>query len=355
VSGLNNPQIAVDITGGTKVMSVGAAMAVSLLGGQTFYILSGATKDDIQQRRVGTEEPRKLADPYSVFGDLDHAEAQRLFNPPRYNYASAAQIWRKLVRRENMSRTLKSRYTLHEALASTYAAWDSFDMSEAKEQMERVVRSPAYRDLTHQKVLQQQQQTIEQLEGMNRLLSGKGGPTLKLLQQIETVLALLGSLYHNGLRRAAQERYDLAALMVYRCLELISQSRLAQYDISTDKPDYTLAYKKVPQLDKAYRNALKAKGRTEKFDVPSWSIGLFTGYVLLEALKDPLVVDYPVAQIEQRTKARNHSMLAHGLRFISQDEYDLFASMVNDILERFFCVEKQDINYWKQVHTFVCL
>ncbi|MCG8346493.1 MAG: hypothetical protein MI924_01770, partial [Chloroflexales bacterium] len=96
-AGALNPQIAVDITGGTSVMSVGAAMAVSLVGGRFFYILSGAQRDDITQRLVGTEEPRPLVDPYAVFGDLDAAEARRLF--AAHDYAGAQRIFALLGQR----------------------------------------------------------------------------------------------------------------------------------------------------------------------------------------------------------------------------------------------------------------
>lgn len=54
------------------------------------------------------------------------------------------------------------------------------------------------------------------------------------------MLALLGSLYANALRREAQGRYDVAALLLYRCLELMSQRRLAGLGIDADAERITL-------------------------------------------------------------------------------------------------------------------
>ena len=58
---------------------------------------------------------------------------------------------------------------------------------------------------------------------------------------------------------------------------------------------------------------------------------------------------------EQRTEARNKSILAHGYRLISQAEYAQFARVVEDLLDRFFAVSGEDRLAWEQTFTFVGL
>jgi CRISPR-associated protein (TIGR02710 family) len=226
----SNPHIAVDITGGTKVMSVGAAMAVSLIGGRFFYILTSTTRDDIQQRQVGSEQPCTLVDPYLVFGDLDRRRAQELYQ--QHDYLGAARIYLELAQRVHPSHGDLQWAILSEA----YAAWDVFDLKQAAERMNSFILLLDREDtdvvLRNAKPLLIQQARL--LDELARIATSiEKSPPLTLLQQLDPVLAVLGSLYQNALRREQQGRYDIAALLLYRCLELMSQRRLALLGIDT--------------------------------------------------------------------------------------------------------------------------
>jgi hypothetical protein len=58
--------------------------------------------------------------------------------------------------------------------------------------------------------------------------------------------------------------------------------------------------------------------------------------MLLAALDDPLVRGYLIKQIEERSHARNTSVLAHGYRLIDQQEYSSFAGVVEAMIDRLF-------------------
>jgi hypothetical protein len=66
------------------------------------------------------------------------------------------------------------------------------------------------------------------------------------------------------------------------------------------------------------------------------SIGMFDGYMILAALDDPLVREYHIGQIEERSKARNTSVLAHGYRLIGPKEYADFAAVVDAVINQLF-------------------
>lgn len=316
-----NPHIAVDITGGTKVMSVGAAMAVSLIGGRFFYILSSTTRDDIQQRQVGSEQPCPLVDPYLVFGDLDRRRAQELYR--QHDYLGAARIYLELAQRVHTSHGDQQWATLSEA----YAAWDVFDLKHAAERMNTFILLIDREDTdsllrTAKPLLVQQAQVLDELAKI--ATSVEKGPPLVLLQQLEPVLAVLGSLYQNAVRREAQGRYDVAALLLYRCLELMSQRRLALLGIDT----------------------APSKGR---------AIGVSAGYRRLKDENDAFVAGYDIQRIDQRSKARNRSILAHGLRLITQTEYNEFKVVVEEILTLFMAVESRNRTHWEQSFRFFAL
>jgi hypothetical protein len=47
-------------------------------------------------------------------------------------------------------------------------------------------------------------------------------------------------------------------------------------------------------------------------------------------------------------------MLAHGFRLITSAEYEPFRAVVEDILDRFFVVLKDERLHWEQTYQFVC-
>ncbi|KPV47881.1 hypothetical protein SE17_41070, partial [Kouleothrix aurantiaca] len=167
---------------------------------------------------------------------------------------------------------------------------------------------------------------------------------------------LLGTPHANALRRAAQGRYDFAALFRYRCLELISQHRLASYGLLANAPQFDVLADKA-QVSERFQQQQRDVGRTAVRGLGKLRVvGMFDGYMLLAALDDPLVREFPIRQIEERSQARNTSVLAHGYRLIGEAEYVQFAAVVDAVLDRLFgAVLGQPRAVWEQDATFVAL
>ncbi len=341
--------IAVDVTGGFALMSVGIAKAAHVLRLTTIYILSDFHQET---NRVvpGTQRLEFPPDPYTVFGDLEADEARRLYRT--HDYEGARRIFANLGQR--VPAPDNQPYRAYALLAEAYAAWDVFAWDKAAAALAALHTHPFPADLEpYDKRLQAQFIALQQLTSDNEQWEKK--PTLTLLRNRISVLPLLGTLYANAQRREAQGRYDVAALFSYRCLELMSQHRLATWGLLTDQPDYRPLRRRIPDLDDRYR------GVEERiFDysrgLPHWKSGisLFKGYMLLDALHDPLVQGVALEQIRERTRARNQSMLAHGFRLITSAEYEPFRAVVEDILNRFFVVLKDERPHWEQTYQFVC-
>jgi hypothetical protein len=84
-------------------------------------------------------------------------------------------------------------------------------------------------------------------------------------------------------------------------------------------------------------------------------ITLFNGYMLLAALEDQLVVDCDIRQIRERSEARNRSALAHGFRPITLQEYEPFRRIVENLLDQFFLVIKQNRAAWEDTYRFIAI
>jgi CRISPR-associated protein (TIGR02710 family) len=397
-----NPQVAIDITGGTSVMSVGAAMAVSLVGGRFFYVLSPTAKDDIQLVQKGTSEPRVLTDPYAVFGDWEAAKARRLFTA--CDYRGAHRIFDDLAARERMPVQEAAEYHAYALLSQAYAAWDGFvDLEEACKTLQQLLELP-----TLPPALEKCRATlVAQRDGLQKLAKVvvPGSDVIEITHDLETlgdpniIRPLLGSCYTSSRRRAEQpreerdeigglpsgleigeaqapllqnhSRYDMAALLLYRCLELISQHRLAAgWNISTELTDYSIALStlnitiddlrgKYSEVAKQQNKKRESRGRkASETRLPTSKIGMFAGYMLLLALGDHLVKDgkeeYPIDQIEVRAEVRNLSILAHGYRLIRPKDYEWFREVVDQVIDRLFTyVLKEKRGEWEKIYYFV--
>ncbi len=350
---LDPKTIAADVTGGFATMSVGLAKAAHVLQLTTVYVASEyANIDGRYQPKPGTQRLELPPDPYAVFGDLEANEAKRLY--AKYNYERAQAIFEKLAGNGDIPEPDKSRYVAYEQLTRSYAAWDVFNWQEAKQGLNELLHSPGQlpNGLEPERSrLKAQIAMINQLDKDNANFENN---PLSVLQSLESVLPLLGTLYANAQRRASQVRYDMAAMFLYRCLELMSQHRLALWGVTTDNPSYDALQKQIPDLRDKY-TAIERRifGNNRKF--PKNSISLFNGYMILEASQDSLVDGYEIEHIKDQTEARNKSMLAHGFRLIEEEDYTKFQQVVEEVLERFFQVSNRDRAVWERECSFLTL
>ncbi len=348
-SDLDRGQILVDLTAGTKPMTVGLAKAAYVLSLGAIYIES-----DYEQNRVvpGSQRLIDPSDPYEVFGDLDAAKARDLFNA--HNYVNAEHMYRNLAQRVKENKD----YEQLALLARAYTQWDTFDLVTAAETMGQLLAQPLI-----DKLRVQQRLLEAQRDAINRLISTiqamrHSNTALSTLADAHAILPLLGSLHANALRREAQQQYDTAALLRYRSLELMSQHRLATHGVLAERPDLDRLKQQQSQLEDEYRAVERSLGFQERGLQPNRDgkynpITLLNGYMLLKALNDPLVQSINLADIQNRVRVRNQSILAHGFRQITETEYRDFVSVVEQVLDQFFTIIAQKREDWEKLYRFI--
>ncbi|MBA3947475.1 MAG: TIGR02710 family CRISPR-associated protein [Herpetosiphonaceae bacterium] len=350
--------IGIDVTGGTKVMSVGAAMAGSVVGADSIYIES-RFPSHIQARLPGHEHSYVLVDPYTILGDIKRQRAFAAF--AAHEYTAAKALFEELAARVEPPQG----DTEWAQLAAAYAAWDGFELDTAIKELRVLLSAP-----TLQGALRDAQSHVtEHLAALDHVLDltqahsperedysdpaayGKAVDTfvqrqINRLTTTHSIPSLLAMFYSNALRREHQHRLDIAALLLYRCLELMSQQRLAHQGLLTAFPKAGLhrLQQQVsnPNLNQRYDQILIGIGQHGRGSVPTGKLTLFNGYVLLAALGDPFAKACDLAQIQERTDARNQSILAHGYTFISVDVYNEFKAVVDDVIANWVKVEGLD-------------
>jgi hypothetical protein len=107
------------------------------------------------------------------------------------------------------------------------------------------------------------------------------------------------------------------------------------HGLLSNRTDYRALPIPKAQLSAAFPDCQRAIVRKQPKGLPD-RITLFDSYGLLVALDDPLVRGYDIRRIEERSNARNQSVLAHGYQLIGEADYARFAEVVDEIIDRLF-------------------
>ncbi len=329
-------QIAVDLTGGKSPMTVALAKAAYVLKLPQVYI------DSDYQGTAPIEGTQRLSippDPFQVFGAIERARAWVLYH--NHEYAEAARTFGELAERLGSAKAPAERDQASTLLARAYMHWEAFDLRAARDLLQQlgamniVIGEDGTRLQNQSAILEPVMQLIETSRprrGDSLAISRYVAAQLPRLSNAHTIGNMLAMFYTNASRRVDQQRFDSAALMLYRCLELMSQQRLATYGIVTEYPRDGL--RAMPggleaQFEQTHRRILQ-RGT---YGLPK-KITLIAGYVLLATLNDPFAAQCNIRQIEDRADARNQSILAHGFDYVEEEDYQEFKQVVDATIEQ---------------------
>ncbi len=349
--------IALDFTGGTKAMSGGSAMAGGMIGADMVYIASSRYLSDLRIPYPGSEHLEFIPNPYQVFGDLEEEKALELM--VKYDYAGAGRIFAELARAVPDPR----RYQVLGHLARAYEAWDNIDFPVAAAELGQVITMVQQygrnqKDFVlhdrlgklkqqHDALVLLSEKTAELKKLLKRNREREAGGIVKLLQDREFVQILMATIYCNALRREEQGKLDMAALLLYRLLEMIEQAALAAYGLDTADPDYSCLLKTSPEgpgtgpatmeeLQQRYETLRAKIFKTQPAKVPlPGQVSLFNGYLLLKVIDDPLARDINLHRLNGLIEKRNYSLFAHGFEVVDEEDYAGFKKLVEDIAAAF--------------------
>lgn len=368
----------IDFTGGTKSMSVAAAMAGAMIEVQLLYVGSNQYLNDFRKPCPGSERMYFIANPYEVFGDFEIEKAMNLFS--EYNYAGATERLGDLCEKVPDPGVRQQLRFIH-LLSSIYELWDSLDFVRAHECMQKLLRElerdkklyPNTVLMDQLPQLQKQQILLSNLIEIPQLLTEN--KNIDILTQHKYILSLMFTMYRVANIREAQEEYDAATLMFYRLLEMIEQCRLARYHIDVGKTDYLFVqydFAQTPeyqglsqqqQLEKFQDSVYEVKKMIFKNQSGKYlptHIALLDGFILLFALKDKLVFSEnqkesvtKLKHIRAMVSLRNNSIFAHGFSPVSANDYRRFKEFVVKLLREFCELESVDFEQWESAINWV--
>lgn len=367
----------IDFTGGTKAMSAAAAMAAAMIDVQMVYIGTEQYLADFRKPYPGSEKLYFIENPLTVFGDLEVERAMVLFDKANF---SGAREKLEILKETIPDPQLRQQLSFIYLTAVLYEYWDALDFPNAWEAAKRLNRElerdcrlhKTYVMMDYREQLKQQEEILEHLNAVSDMIKEK--KPFAVLQNRTCMVPLMFTMYSNACLREQQEKYDMATLLLYRLLEMVEQRRLAMYGLYVSKMDYgNFRFRSADQLifnelepskkrDWLKEEVYQIKSKMFRNDVGKYlpdQVSLLEGFMILSALKDPIMTTKNGNELEKlkRIRAmvflRNNSIFAHGLGPVSQNDFLKFKVFVSEIFHEFCVIEKIDFNRQLQEITWL--
>jgi hypothetical protein len=290
--------VVIDITGGKKVMSAGAALAASQLDLPMCYIDSDFDPE-MRQALPGTERLCVLPNPTALFGDKDMDAARAMFRSGLYSGARS--------RFEELSLSISQPATARflQDLSGLYQAWCDLDVEGLRARAGMVRERLA--DPRSGVPPQTRAKIAVQLDFVAQL-AAKDGAALLLY------FYLLGEHYYR------LDRFDFAALLYYRAIEKSLSERLRRrYDgFDMERPDYALLGLRAPEIEARYSLAVNRLFGGDKQSPLPRKVALLDALILLDCIGDEMLTAARITgtnglgYMRRLVDGRNRSVLAHG-------------------------------------------
>ena len=326
---LDPGKVCVDFTGGTKAMAGALILAAVELNLNTFEYVSGDERDPETGRVTSGQYVVALPSPLSTYAVRELERADWLLENSHAD--AAAEILESAIHK--CGDELKARIETYAGISDCLARADRFDFGKGNRPLSRdfsayLIRLELFDYAAYEKmrVFENHWQTVRD----QTKESGKTPGT-------ETLLELLA----NAERRARQARFDAAAARLYRVVELHAQILLREaFGAELGQP----RLEDFPErIREDAQNLLGVPP-----DHGKYKVSLQDSYCLLNFSDNSQISSqsYIGYDLRDHLAKRNNSILAHGARPVSQDDYEKFWDATLSALG----IKDSDIPRWPKIN-----
>lgn len=219
--------VALDPTGGTKMMSVGCGIFTSTRNINVVYVTSREYDERRRAPVPGSEEILMVEDPMKIYYDGSVLEALEFV--AKGNYAAGFQ---KMVEADDKGRD-PSKTEILRYWTLTLKTWDSLDYESAKNHLKHMMEKiDKYNEWPQIKCFGRD--SLVFLEKICENFDESANEVSKLSPE------LIYDLYLNARRSFGFEHYDTAALKFYRIMEMVNQHLLwTTHGFNTSNPEFS--------------------------------------------------------------------------------------------------------------------
>jgi len=319
-SGVLPEDLIVDYTGGTKVMT--AALILAAIGRPyRFNYVGGGkrNKNGLGTVLDGHERMFPEMNPWSIFAEEERRQIVTLFN--RHRFTAVLEIIYACSNRD-LPEEICGYFSFIRPLAEGLMAWEQFNHEAA----ERKIETGLFVLKNYLKA-----RPNSELEAFASEIDRCRDFLIRLLLETDKLKklhpVLVDDLLNNARRRMADKRYDDAAARIYRALELYGQIVFRETigcSNSVVPPD------KVPN---EIREDFLGKYLDKKKNI--LKLPLQATFQFLKCLKNEAGVRFfeRIEEIKKIQNNRNESILAHGIRPISEKGTESIWKTITDFLD----------------------
>ncbi len=349
--GLDENDIALDPTGGTKIMSVGCGIAATIFNVDILYVNNQKYNPDLRRPEPGSEVLVRITNPFDIYRDDKLIEGLNHFKSLNFNNARNAFNFIKQSSNNPMFPELLA------CVANVLYFWDVIDYSNALKFIDKAKKtarklsdklSPIQDDLF--KILGSWETYLREINNSIE----NGGLEVEKISPL-----LIYDVLTNANREFFNSNYNNAALKYYRVIEMINQRALYhEYNFDTQNPDYTNFPDSVKtrlskldqtknedveemilnQYNKIWRMIYEKQSKSDAYkgsNLLPRKIGLLAGLIFRNVIGDESVNNDVILKTYQAVEKRNQSIFAHGIASISKKDCEklrnIAEKMVKDV------------------------
>jgi len=332
---IKRDKIALDPTGGTKMMSVGCGIATTIFNLDLLYINNKRYNQYLRRPEPGSEILINVPNPFDIYQDDKLIEALNYM--VQLNFSASRDLLFQMKEKSSNPRIPE----LLGNISSTLYFWDMIDYISAISTLDKAL-SNLKRVGT--KIESCKDELLEILNGWKGYLQKITDQMISNEVEIQKIIPLLiYDIQKNAERKFYQDEFDNAALKYYRSIEMINQYLLFKnYNFNTQNPSYSEIPQKVlksfgiqhksPSIDiiknrildkynqiwkEIYSKKYKDKEFHEKNLLPH-KIGLLAGLIYRLIFGDKNMDKSLLLNLFSIIETRNQSIFAHGVKSISK-------------------------------------
>ena len=313
--GIKKENIFIDITFGTKAITAGLITAGIYEKIKHIKYVSGGNRDKISGKVISGTEKIIIIQPTEIFNHYYYDEFKNFFNSYQFE-ASKISI-------SNISDNFFYDYNrgnfkdAYDYIIFAYSQWDRFNYTKAYNELcKNKEKYKLIKDFNHEKY----KKNFEFLEKLSEKENKE-----KYSEEI------IVDIFSNAKRRAEEKKFDDALIRLYRVMELISQNSL-YYKHGIDPSNIEESqFDKIPEL---IRKKIKENIKRENKKNTS---GMSDNFEILKSLNDKIGIKFfDDKKIRDLLNIRNNSILIHGEKPISENNFNNLLEIVNQYLILFF-------------------
>ena len=358
---IEREDIALDPTGGTKIMSVGCGIGATIFNLDILYINTGKYDPILRRPVPGTEILVNIPNPFNIYQDDKLIEGINYLKSLNFN--KATYIFYNVV--QSSSNPLFPK--LLASIANILHFWDMIDYDNA---IKFIEESTEIIQILGTKISPIKEDLIRAITSWKEYLIIINKPLKEGKFETEKISSLLiYDIKENADREFYNSMYNNAALKYYRTIEMINQYILLnEYKIDTQNPIYGNIPQKISetikdryddkendietiilnQYNDIWRFLHEKKEYEKKFlerKILPYKIGLIAGIIFRFILGDPSLNRDSIFNTLQAVEKRNLSIFAHGIVSIKKKDCDKLKKITEKMIENI----EIDLNFKNKV------